>query len=143
MFYLTYVSWSTYLLPYEELVELLIKARARNEDKGITGMLIYKNETFIQVLEGERRTVVELFREIEKDPRHRNPVVVSAGEIEQRNFPDWSMGFYCMRWLLKLPIQGINDVIQRDSLEGPLARSNHLAVNLMRGFLECEKAIRV
>ena len=92
MLSIVYVSSSVGMLSKDELVELLVRSREKNERLGITGMLLYKDGNFIQILEGPEEPVRELYRTIEADPRHRGIIRLLELHTERR-FPDWSMGF--------------------------------------------------
>ncbi len=94
MYTLTYESKSTGNPTDRDMEELMARARARNYLEGITGCLIYYMGVFIQVLEGEKFNVLRLFKIIKKDKRHSGVHLFSDDEIEERNFPDWAMG-YC------------------------------------------------
>jgi len=93
LFYLVYVSSAVKLFSASELVELLTKSRARNSEAGVTGMLLYKDGNFMQVLEGEKEAVLSLHTKILNDPRHRGLITLLQGELEEREFSDWSMAF--------------------------------------------------
>lgn len=93
LFYLVYVSSGVKLFSAPELVELLTKSRARNSEAGITGMLLYKDGNFMQVLEGEKEAVLSLHTKIHNDSRHRGLITLLQGELAEREFPDWSMAF--------------------------------------------------
>lgn len=93
MFFLIYLSNATQAFSTEELVELLNVARTHNAEIGVTGMLLYKDGRFMQILEGQEETVHSLFQEISSDPRHHKVVTLLEGPCEAREFPDWSMGF--------------------------------------------------
>jgi hypothetical protein len=75
------------------LLELLEKSRKNNAKLGITGMLLYKDGEFMQVLEGEEKAVRSLSKRIAEDPRHTNFIILMDRVCTQREFPDWSMGF--------------------------------------------------
>jgi len=75
------------------LIELLEVCRRNNEAAQITGMLLYKGGNFIQVLEGEREAVRSVYERINLDPRHRGVLRLLEQTVEQRQFPNWSMGF--------------------------------------------------
>lgn len=77
----------------EGLVNLLNQSRARNERHRITGMLLYKGGHYMQVLEGEEASVMEVFHDIERDSRHKSVDTLRTEYIQHRDFPDWSMGF--------------------------------------------------
>ena len=72
LFHLIYVSTAVVPMTEGDLVKLLKQSRSRNEQNRITGMLLYKNGHFMQVLEGEEASVMEIFHNIEKDPRHKS-----------------------------------------------------------------------
>ncbi len=76
-----------------ELHNLLFQARLRNQKLEITGMLVYCDNKFIQVLEGEKNRVLSLYKTIRKDSRHIKVKTLLEKEIEHRMFPDWTMGY--------------------------------------------------
>jgi len=77
----------------DDLLGLLQQARARNERCGITGMLLYKDGHFMQVLEGKEANVMRVFNSIQRDFRHKSVDTLRLEHIHYRNFPDWTMGF--------------------------------------------------
>ena len=93
LFHLIYVSTAVVPMSDEDLMNLLARSRVRNERHRITGMLLYKNGHFMQVLEGIEARVTEVFDSIKKDPRHKSVDILRAEFIQHRDFPDWTMGF--------------------------------------------------
>lgn len=93
MIQVTYVSQTREPMGPEQLLDLLMQCRENNEQSDITGMLLYGNGTFLQVLEGDDRVVDELVAEILDDPRHANIEVLDRKSVEQRDYAEWSMGF--------------------------------------------------
>lgn len=94
LFFLTYVSIANNDFSPEQLVELLETSRRNNEKSGITGMLLYKDRRFLQVLEGAEDAVRVTYARIERDPRHRDLVLLLSDEEQEREFADWSMAFH-------------------------------------------------
>ena len=86
---------SAALVPFndQELETLLERARLNNASLDVSGLLLFKDNTFFQVLEGEPNAVSALYDKIELDSRHGNVLLLTKREIEERNFGDWSMGF--------------------------------------------------
>jgi hypothetical protein len=78
----------------EQLTELLGKARTNNHALGVSGLLLYENGTFIQVLEGDPEKVAPLFDKIQRDYRHKQMLLIFKQEIEKRSFESWDMGFF-------------------------------------------------
>ncbi|MGI9285928.1 MAG: BLUF domain-containing protein [Pseudomonadales bacterium] len=93
MSHVIYVSTAVSRMSEDDLVHLLRQARRRNKRLDITGMLLYQNGRFMQVLEGDEDQVNEIYLAIQNDWRHKNVDTLRAEQIERRNFPDWSMGF--------------------------------------------------
>ncbi len=91
--YLIYVSSAARPMTAPELIELLEQSRDKNARLDITGMLLYKNGNFMQMLEGERDVVHDLYATICADERHFDVYTIVARDVEARSFPDWSMGF--------------------------------------------------
>lgn len=93
MYHLIYTSYA--IDPFDEtrLIELLKVARENNRLLNITGMLLYVNGKFMQVLEGNRQTVKDLYTHITNDPRHKRVTTLLEGDSPTRMFDRWSMGF--------------------------------------------------
>ncbi len=76
----------------EDLLAILKQSRANNPAHGITGLLCCSDTIFMQVIEGGRAPVNRLYHRITADPRHRDLVLLSYEEIDERCFAGWSMG---------------------------------------------------
>ncbi|MCE2842954.1 MAG: BLUF domain-containing protein [Novosphingobium sp.] len=88
---LIYVSRATADLGPDELTALGEAAAAANAANGITGMLAYNGEHFMQLLEGQDAAVDALLARIVADSRHRDLVVIRRDERPARECPYWSM----------------------------------------------------
>lgn len=73
--------------------DILAVARKRNAAADVTGALLFTEGRFVQVLEGERDKVHEIFERICADKRHSNPEILSAQYSDRRRFKEWSMAF--------------------------------------------------
>lgn len=71
---------------------ILEQSRRKNPQAGITGILCDSGELFIQVLEGGRDEVCELYNTIARDPRHERVRILAYEEIQERRFGGWTMG---------------------------------------------------
>ncbi len=114
----------------DQLLELLKVARSNNSKLGVSGMLLYAEGSFIQVLEGEQKVVEELFAKIEKDPRHGEARVLLKCDVPKRTFTDWSMGFRRVNKLSELPA-GLSSFLYG---RGSAAESADAAIKAMYGF---------
>jgi hypothetical protein len=76
-----------------ELVESILRAsHTHNPALGITGVLCYGGDVYMQVLEGGRAAVNDLYNKIVRDGRHRQVMLLLYEEIAERRFPGWTMG---------------------------------------------------
>lgn len=89
-----YISSATKYLSSEEVESLMLKNREKNSINGITGVLLYADGDFFQVIEGPTIKLNKLFQNIQKDSRHRGILTMDNIEIKEKHFPNWSMGFY-------------------------------------------------
>jgi hypothetical protein len=90
---LVYSSEATPGLAPAELEGMLAESRIRNAKHGITGVLVFVDGAFLQVLEGEKNDVLDLMSRIDRDPRHRAVKVFYEQEVEERAFESWSMAY--------------------------------------------------
>jgi hypothetical protein len=113
MFFNVYVSSAIKLFAQSELLGLLEKSRENNAKLGITGMLLYKDGNFMQVLEGEEIAVRVLYTKIGCDPRHRGMITILEGPLEERQFPNWSMGFFDLNSAAVLSTPGYSEFMNK------------------------------
>jgi len=129
MYYIVYVSSASKLFSEEELKEIVDISVINNTRLGITGMMLYNDGNFIQVLEGEEEIVKNRYSIIERDSRHSGILVLDHGYIDNRTFPDWSMGF---------KIIPAFEFSKFDKLKNPTERldngASHPAITLLKSF---------
>ncbi|GAA5183430.1 BLUF domain-containing protein [Niveibacterium umoris] len=89
---LLYASRAATPLTSTVVDSILAQSRDHNPKFGITGILCYSDDLFLQVLEGGRDEVCELFNAIVRDDRHTNVRILSFEEIPERRFGGWTMG---------------------------------------------------
>ncbi len=107
--HLIYCSTATRSMSNEDLLALLREARTRNDELGVTGMLLYENGGFFQVIEGEAAVINRLYAMIEADDRHHHLVKIIHEPIARRVFADWTMGFSRLHPSQVGEIVGAND----------------------------------
>jgi hypothetical protein len=130
-----YVSSATKPLSEEEIVEILRVARENNTRLDITGMLLYKEGNFLQVLEGPASVVDPLIAKIKKDPRHQGVILMSRKSIEARQFADWSMAYRNM--CKSCPAEeGYSPFLEPDFDADELGEESQLVFRLLRRFKE-------
>jgi hypothetical protein len=133
---LLYVSESCLSWPDDahEVDDIVATARARNEQLGLTGALIYTRTHFAQVLEGQAEAIETMMASIRADSRHRNLCVVADEPIEARYFPAWTMAysgpsFYVDRQIRPLLTEASDPARRRRSAAGLLAFIREFALD--------------
>ncbi|MFT5589517.1 MAG: hypothetical protein ACI9ZF_001692 [Bradyrhizobium sp.] len=89
---LLYASRSVDKNSTELINSIMAQSRLNNPSQGLTGILCYSGDIFIQVLEGSRTAVNALYGHILKDPRHAGVQILHFEEITERRFAGWTMG---------------------------------------------------
>ncbi len=118
MISLTYLSTAVDPFSEEQLHRLLGQSRGHNAASGVTGMLLYVDGHFIQTLEGDQAVVDAAFARITADVRHRDVFITWREEIDERRFPDWSMGFEALDGETAEQLPGLNDFLTaKDQLD--------------------------
>ncbi len=92
LFRLAYMSSACQPAP-ADLESILAASQRNNGAEGITGMLLFDSDVFLQVLEGARAPVSACFLRIARDPRHRDVEVLAARNVDERLFAEWSMHY--------------------------------------------------
>lgn len=110
---------------------ILQQSRKNNFKQGITGILCFAEDIFIQLLEGGRDEVCELYNGIIRDDRHRDVRILVYGEISERRFGNWTMG--------QVDIAKINPALLMKYSEkaflNPFACSGHATMALLHELI--------
>jgi len=135
MYYLVYISQATHVFTERDLLDLLIKARHANSKAGVTGMLVFIRDRFIQLLEGEQDVVEALYDRIKKDARHKKVQILLEGNLPGRLFTNWSMGFKSLGLPEFEELSGYRDP-EKYFLQNPPTDSSHPALVFLHLFFK-------
>lgn len=115
---LIYLSSATRPMSDEDLEAILSKARGKNEGLDVSGLLLYSDGDFFQLLEGPLKVIQDLYAVIQVDDRHTGCIEIVCEPIEKREFEDWSMGFRRIsREEVSGQVSGFNDLMERNKLD--------------------------
>jgi len=89
---LVYVSNRKQICTEKEIDKILDSCKKNNPPLDITGVLLYSEAKFIQLVEGEAKVIMGLYDRIKTDQRHSSPILISYGPIKEKSFPSWHMG---------------------------------------------------
>ena len=93
MFYLMYLSTAVSMFSEGDLFSILEISHLNNKEKSLTGVLLYHEGVILQVLEGNKSEVIQMFKRISNDSRHKDIVEILSTETNSRYFSQWAMGF--------------------------------------------------
>jgi hypothetical protein len=81
------------VLTNHDIEELLFQIREKNKRLAITGVLLLLQGKFVQYIEGKATEIDKVYDKIKHDTRHNELLLLDTGEIESRQFKDWSMAY--------------------------------------------------
>lgn len=135
MIELVYVSKATSRFNDVDLKEMLGGFRKNNQQREVTGLLLYDGlGTFIQALEGDEEVVTGLFNHIKSDTRHTRVNLLGESTITERHFPDWRMGFRNLDNISINGLEGYSDFLQQNDRARYLSSQNSFALELLDYF---------
>lgn len=124
-----YISNAVKLFEDSHLNRLFYQSFQNNTNNNITGILLYNEGTFIQILEGKEETLDDLFKIIHRDRRHNNITKILDRRIGERLFKKYRTEF-----------STLNNYGQMEGLETFLSKYTrashaHLVLALLSPFL--------
>ncbi|XOV77795.1 MAG: BLUF domain-containing protein [Aestuariibacter sp.] len=94
VYQLVYMSKATITFDDAQLKKLMVTCEKNNAEFEITGLLVFCNGYFMQLIEGEEHHVTSLFNVIKQDPRHTDVSIILSKVGQERLAQEWSMGLY-------------------------------------------------
>lgn len=134
---LLYTSVAVQSMRSADLVSLLGQARTKNAYLNVTGMLVFHDREFMQVLEGNKETVFELYDRISTDERHTSARIFWEGPTQQRAFPEWTMAFQDLGAVDPVRLDGWSDFLENDAPLSSMADEPSTAQNLLVSLRDC------
>ncbi|MBN2511416.1 MAG: BLUF domain-containing protein [Sedimentisphaerales bacterium] len=109
---LMYVSSEAKPFTDAGLIDMLLAKRPRYRSIGLTGILLYNEQTFVGVLEGPQGLVKEVYEGICTDCGYKDTSILLLEPIHTRQFHDWTMGFQPNDWLMAEMTPGFNPLMR-------------------------------
>ena len=121
-----YASIANTDMPLPDLLALLQQARQRNAEEGITGLLLYRDRFFLQLVEGSDTAIAALLGRLRSDRRHSVVTLLSDRlGVGERLFPRWRMGFHHLSAIEPLAPEGLIGNSERiDAVMGEAVRDD-------------------
>ncbi|MEQ9315700.1 MAG: BLUF domain-containing protein [Henriciella sp.] len=131
-----YISSARHNLKPPHINDILAASRENNRRDQITGLLVYHEGVFLQVLEGATDQVQQVYARIARDWRHTDCRVLFDEPIVERAFAEWSMAYRLGAELEARQVRQLNDIqsVVKSCKTGQYA--DHPSLNVfLRAFL--------
>lgn len=136
LYQLDYSSKATNEMMLSHLIGILRQARTKNKLSDVTGLLVFIDGMFLQVLEGEEGTVKDLMKKITEDTRHQDIKVIRGSNVEKLTFSNWEIA-YTSPSAKKLAIwSGLDDTRTVEEILSSLKNDPEMVPELMVRLLE-------
>jgi hypothetical protein len=132
MYYIIYLSAGVKWFSETELKDILAVSNVNNRRDDITGLLLYSEGNFIQLLEGEENVVQQTFQKISGDERHKGITHIASGLLAERNFPEWAMGFKSIDAESAATFEGYVNPANKNMTR---SEGSHISTNLLKAFI--------
>tara|TARA_R110002074_G_scaffold92570_1_gene202143 strand:+ start:1387 stop:1818 length:432 start_codon:yes stop_codon:yes gene_type:complete len=142
VYQIVYVSTSPEPLTTSQISDILNSSSGNNARDGITGLLMYHDQLFFQVLEGERSAVESCYSRIGLDGRHSSLALMWKGEDAGRTFPNWAMGYAIPDKLGPQGKDSLQSLAKLKNGKGSTLTGNTVAAELARWIIRDFKDVQ-
>lgn len=139
-----YISTAEPSLTEDALLELLSASQKRNAAKEITGLLLHSDGNIIQIIEGPEAAVNDLYSKIAQDSRHRGVTLMSSKAVQERDFPNFKMGFKRARSQdFKMQLPNFSDIVDAGGISAEeLTSYSKLVSTFLKTFAQTTRIDR-
>ncbi|ARV11378.1 hypothetical protein BTO09_03045 [Gilvibacter sp. SZ-19] len=88
-----YVSTAISTITNDNVNEVFDGIVEKNLSLGITGVLLFSHENFMQVMEGPPHNLLPLYETIKRDQRHHHIIEILNQSTSERMFENYQTGF--------------------------------------------------
>ncbi len=119
----------------DALDELLESARNSNGLNGITGVLVYVEGVFLQILEGDKTCLLNLMDKISKDVRHETVTILRETDVPSAFFGDWKMAYVSASAEQVAAWAGLSRTADMPEILSDLHKDQHRATQIAQSIL--------
>lgn len=134
MLSIVYSSVATTEFTDADLAVLLMNSRSNNKRLGLTGLLLYRDGYFLQLIEGPLDVVRERMAIIQADPRHGQVETQLEEILPERRFPEWTMAYRPVTDTMADEIPGYRTAFDDISGNGSPRGGTSLALSQLIGW---------
>lgn len=90
---ISYISTAKADLNEQGVIDIMAKTNEFNSSQGITGILLYNNTSFFQLIEGEKKAIIQLYERISSDSRHHDIIKFLEKPVNRPSFDGYLTDF--------------------------------------------------
>lgn len=134
--FVSYMSSQSRIMSKKSIEEFLFQIREKNKHLTITGILLLIQGKFVQYIEGPAEEIDKVYESISKDRRHTDMILLDSGDLEQRQFNDWSMAYKEVTDKQIREIIGDKDLDLEDIFLNGKDTNNHPVLTVLYEFVK-------
>jgi len=135
-----YMSEPTGTTSDAEFDQILAVSRRNNQRLGVTGLLCRSESVYIQLLEGDELTVMELYVRIARDPRHCKVRLLYSHLGTDRLVPKWAMADFGPQAIPRFSVDGLEQLRAIDQHDAIARRLMRTILPRLKGTSQLEEA---
>ena len=136
---LAYFSTAAKTFSKDELLLMLTLFRQKNAQFNISGLLIYCDDCFFQVIEGVEDDIAQLWINILKDKNHTLVTEILKCPIKEKSYAKWSMAFTHYKNSKEIYVEGFKDLLDVYQEHNISLKSEHKIAEIIRQLSQSQK----
>lgn len=93
IYQVVYMSRAKHALADDAAQDICRRSAKTNQAAGLTGLMLFDGERFIQALEGDRAAIKAVMKRVTSDSRHGSISYLADHFVTSRQFGNWSMNY--------------------------------------------------
>ncbi|WP_093367483.1 BLUF domain-containing protein [Psychroflexus sediminis] len=134
--FVSYMSSQSRIMSQESIEEFLFQVREKNKHLAITGILLLIQGKFVQYIEGPAEEIDKVYQSISKDKRHTDMILLDSGDLNERQFKNWSMAYKEVNNKQIKAIVGKEDLSLEDAFLKGKDVKNHPVLSVLYDFVK-------
>lgn len=130
------MSSQSRIMSKKSIEEFLFQVREKNKQLAITGILLLIQGKFVQYIEGPAEEIDKVYNSISKDKRHTDMILLDSGDLNERQFNDWSMAYKEVNGEQIKQIVGQEDLNLEDVFLNGKDIKNHPVLTVLYDFVK-------
>ncbi|MFD0933394.1 BLUF domain-containing protein [Psychroflexus salinarum] len=134
--FVSYMSSQSRIMSKKSIEDFLFEVRDKNKQLAITGILLLIQGKFVQYIEGPAEEIDKVYKSISKDKRHTEMILLDSGNLDDRQFKNWSMAYKEVNDKQIKEIVGEENLNLEDAFLSRKDNKNHPVLTVLYDFVK-------